>query len=173
MARIRKDLCADALVGSIRKSLGSTPHPRSRNSISMTDILMSGYAIFSLKYSSLLAFKKEYRTNEMPQPQSGNMKSLFGIETVPSDTYLREIIDEVDPALFRPVFKDLFAKVQRGNELNQYRYLDDKFLISIDGTGLFSSHEVHCDSCMASCECGVYFTNGLKDWSSARKASRR
>jgi hypothetical protein len=145
MAVLRKDLCADALVGSIRKSFSKIPDERNRRSISMPDILMSGYAIFSLKYPSLLAFDKE-RT--MEEPCSGNMHSLFGISQIPSDTYLREVIDEVDPSTFRPIFKNLFSVVQRGKVLRDFAYLDDHFLVSMDGTGLFSSNEVHCASCM-------------------------
>jgi len=145
MAKLRKDLCADALVGSLRGVFSKVGDWRSRSNISICDIVMSGYAVFSLKCSSLLAFEKTCR---MPDTEQGNMKSLFGVETVPSDTYMREVIDCIDPNEFRPAFKELFNRVQRGKELDQYRYIEDKYLISMDGTGLFSSHDVHCSSCM-------------------------
>lgn len=145
MERQRKDLCADALVAGIRKSFEKMSDMRKNFTISFADILMSGYAIFSLKYPSLLAFEKNFKTEETG---ALNMQSLFGVSQVPSDTYLRKIIDQVAPSEFRPAFKNLFRQLQRGKALEPYKFIDDHYLISIDGTGLFSSHEVHCESCM-------------------------
>ncbi|PJF37871.1 MAG: transposase, partial [Phototrophicales bacterium] len=130
-------LCADALIGGIRRSFEQIVDWRIKSRIPMSDIMMSGYAVFSLKYPSLLAFEKAGKT--MEEPARHNMKALFGIKHIPSDTYLREVIDEVDPDLFRCIFKDLFRVAQRGKVLKDYAYLDDHYLISIDGTGLFSS----------------------------------
>lgn len=44
--------------------------------------------------------------------QLKNLKTLFGVETVPSDAQMRVILDEVDPALLRPAFKDAFAALE-------------------------------------------------------------
>jgi hypothetical protein len=145
MAHLRKDLCADALISGVRKSFAEIKDWRRKPSIPLADVMMSGYAIFSLKYPSLLAFDKSYRLEE---PGRGNLRSLFGIEHIPSDTYLREVVDEIDPDRFRTVFKHLFSAVQRGKVLKDYEYLDGYYLASIDGTGLFSSNEVHCRCCM-------------------------
>ncbi len=145
MPKLRKDLCTDALISGISASFSKITDPRKHSKIAMHDILMSGYAVFSLKYPSLLSFEKGFR---MEEPCLSNMGSLFGIKQVPSDTYLREVIDRVSPSSFRPAFNSLFSRLQRGKALDSYRYLDDHYLISIDGTGLFSSHDVHCNSCM-------------------------
>lgn len=145
MPKLRKDLCADALTMGLRSSFSKIPDNRRSPSIPLSDILMSAYAVFSLKHPSLLAFEKSCR---MPEHERGNMRALFGVEQVPSDTSMREAIDEVDPSAFRSAFQDLFTRVQRGKALEQFRYLDGKYLISMDGTGLFSSNKVHCDSCM-------------------------
>ncbi|MEZ4743862.1 MAG: transposase [Bdellovibrionota bacterium] len=145
MPKLRKDLCADALINSLRNQFCKIKDERKAPSIPLTDILMSGYAVFSLKYASLLAFDKECRMSKI---ERANLKSLFGISSVPSDTYMREVIDLINPNDFRIAFKELFSKVQRGKELEQFKYIDNKYLISMDGTGLFSSHDVHCSSCM-------------------------
>ena len=34
-----------------------------------------------------------------------------------------------------------------GKALEKYRYLDGHYIISIDGTGQYSSEKVHCDCC--------------------------
>ena len=37
--------------------------------------------------------------------------------------------------------------MQRGKGLEGFSYLDGHYLLSIDGTGYFSSEQVHCDQC--------------------------
>ena len=47
--RIRKDLCADALVRTVKTEFESVPDGRrGKVGISMSDALMSGFALFSL-----------------------------------------------------------------------------------------------------------------------------
>ena len=58
---------------------------------------------------SLLAFE-ERRNDE-------NMRILFGIAHVPSDTHMREILDPVEPRQLRPLFNDVFRQLQRGKTL--------------------------------------------------------
>lgn len=111
--------------------------------ITITDCLMSGVAIFKLKYSSLLQFNKDYINGRVRH----NLKTLFKIEQPPSDTYMRERLDEVNPAELRKAFKAVFAKIQRGKELESFKFMDDHYLVSIDGTGFFSSPKIHCDNC--------------------------
>ena len=66
----------------------------------LTDTLMSAFAMFSLKDPSLLAF--DGRRLDDPD----NLKTIYGMTTIPCDTAMREILDPVDPDLIRPLFKD-------------------------------------------------------------------
>ncbi len=109
----------------------------------MSDCLMSGLALFSLKYPSLLKFDND-RADDIIQH---NLRSLYGIRNVPCDTYLRERLDQMPPRLLRKTFSTLFAQLQRGNELTPFQFMDDHYLLSVDGTGYFSSHQVHCEQC--------------------------
>ena len=86
--------------------------------ISMTDALMSAFGMFSLKNQTLLSFDS-FRSNEN---HLKNLKNLFGIEAVPSDTQMRVILDEVDPEQLRPAFKDVFASLQRGRFLSSLSF---------------------------------------------------
>jgi len=104
---------------------------------------MSGLAIFSLKYPSLLQFDQD-RSEDITRY---NLRSLYGIEQAPCDTYLRERLDEVNPKSLRKNYTHLLHLLQRGKGLEGFAYLDDHYLLSIDGTGYFSSAEIHCDQC--------------------------
>jgi hypothetical protein len=57
-----------------------------------------------------------YRSNSV---QAKNFTSLFGIQKLPSDTAMREILDEANPEELRVGFKDVFHELQRGNALEQ------------------------------------------------------
>jgi hypothetical protein len=139
--RVRKGLSADALYKLLRLRLETIPDDRGRKCpISLPDALMSAFALFALKDPSLLAF--EERRND------ANMRNLFGIARVPSDTHLREILDPLEPRQLRPLFDDVFRQLQRGKALEPFVFYKGCYLLSLDGTGYFSSASIHCDSCL-------------------------
>ena len=76
-----------------------------------------------------------------------NLKSLYAVGRAPSDTTLRERLDEVDPHGLRRAFKRVLAALQRGGGLEGFTCLGGHYLLSVDGTGYFSSSRVHCDHC--------------------------
>src|SRR5229473_3446656 len=137
----RKHLSADALFRLVRSGFARIPDYRSDDTeISLTDALMSAFAMFSLKSPSLLAFDQE-RTE-------GNLHTIYGIERAPCDTYMRERLDPVFPERLRPLFKSVFRQLQRGQALEPMTFLDGHYLLGLDGTGYFSSKTIHCASCL-------------------------
>jgi len=144
MGKLRKQLSASGLLGTARKSFDTIADPRRAGSpISLADALMSGVAVFSLKYASLLQYDRQRRD----PAEAHNLRTLYGVKRAPCDTQMRTIIDEVAPSSLRPVFKKVFTSLQRGKVLESYQYLDAYYLLSVDGTGLFSSNTVHCAQC--------------------------
>ena len=144
----RKQLSADGLIGIIRHEYGKIPDHRKdpeRADIRMLDAAMSGYATFSLKCPSLLNFQDRILSVE----EGENIKSLYGIETVSSDTRMRELLDPVDPKYIASPFNKIFAAAQRGKVLEPYLWkVNNSYLAPMDGTGYFSSTKVKCDSCL-------------------------
>ena len=138
--KARKHLSADALLGLLRTDFADIADHRSGDrDISLTDALMSAFAMFSLKSPSLLAFDKE-RTE-------GNVQRVYGMKRVPCDTRMREILDPVEPESLRPLFKHVFRSLQRGKALEEMVFVEDHYLLALDGTGYFSSQQIHCESC--------------------------
>ena len=140
---VRKSLCADALITDIYRCFQKIPDPKKLcdRGISFTDVLMSGLAVYGLKFPSLLKYDQNRQTIDR------NLLTLYHVNKPPSDTYMRERLDELDPLFMRPVFKKMFAKVQRGKCLEGFEFLDGYYLISLDGTGEFSSSNVCCPQC--------------------------
>ncbi len=104
---------------------------------------MSGLAMFGLKYPSLLQFEQ----SQSQEVVRHDLKSLYGVSQAPSDTCMRERLDEVDPGVFEAVYKRLSALLQRGKGLAGFEVLDGRHVLSVDGTGLFSSEKAHCTHC--------------------------
>jgi hypothetical protein len=139
----RKDLSADALFQRLRSHFGSLPDVRSGEvEIPLGDALMSAFAMFSLKDPSLLAF------DHLRRDPNDNFRTIYGINRVPSDSQMRALLDPVDPAILRPLFRDAFRRLQRGKLLERFVYLDGHYLLSLDGTTYFSSTKIHCPSCL-------------------------
>jgi hypothetical protein len=139
--RERKHLSADALFSLVRSGFAAIPDYRlSETEISLTNALMSAFALFSLKSPSLLAFDK-HRIE-------GNLGTIYAIDRVPCDTQMREILDPVSPESVRPLFRRVFGQLQRGKALESMLFLEDYYLLALDGTEYFSSKTIHCASCL-------------------------
>ncbi|HNB02566.1 MAG TPA: transposase [Nitrosomonas sp.] len=111
--------------------------------MSLQDCLLSGYALFSLKYPSLLQFDQHFREDII----RSNLKNIFLINEVPSDSQMRVRLDKEDPRQLRPVYKRLLAHCQRSNRLKLFEYDEGRYLVALDGTGYFYSDKVHCEQC--------------------------
>ena len=137
-----KSLSADSLFALMRSGFEQVPDQRAENvKIPLPDALMSGFAMFSLKDSSLLTFDERRTTDS-------NLQSIYGIEHAPSDTQMRTILDDVELPGIRPVFKGAIRRLERSKELDKFRFLGGSYLVSLDGTEHFRSNKIHCSSCL-------------------------
>ncbi len=140
---LRGALSAPGLLREVRKCFEGIPDPVRGRKRGLPDYLMSGLAVFGLKFSSLLQFDRGARDDGLIRE---NLKHLYGIGDAPCDTALRERLDEVEPLALRGAFKRLFAVLQRGKALEGFTWLGH-YLLSVDGTGYFSSSRVRCKRC--------------------------
>ena len=138
---VRKHLSADGLFSLLHTGFAAiADHRPGTPDISLADALMSAFAMFSLKSPSLLAFDRE-RTE-------GNLQRVYGIKRSPCDTAMREILDPLEPETLRPLFKHIFRALQRGKALEEMVFVEGHYLLALDGTGYFSSQQIHCASCL-------------------------
>ena len=133
----------------LRKLFGKIPDRRAKNSsITLVDAMTSLFAVFILKFPSLLKFEESRNEDEF----KSNLYSLFKVEKIPSDTQMRTIIDKVPHKVFFSLFKSLFSILQRGKLLKEFEYTRIRkqpyYLLAIDGTEYHSSKKVHCKKCM-------------------------
>lgn len=133
----------DQLVKKVESSFSLIQdHRKIKPEYSLKDCLMGGLAMFCLKDPSLLSFVNNYPARK------SNLEEVFKISKIPSDNGLRNILDPVRPDFLLPSFQSLMHEIDKNGLMNQYKYLKEHLLISIDATGQFSSNEISCPQCM-------------------------
>ena len=143
---IKKHLSFGSLRKKISGCLQSISEHRQREKIrhSIHDVFMSGFAMMFFQDPSILQFQKRLEEGI----HNNNLKTLFQVKSIPKDSQMKQVIDEVDSTELEPVFKEFFMALQRGKHLEQYRFLEGYYLTSMDGTGYFSSEEIRCRGCL-------------------------
>ncbi len=143
--REKKSLSVAGLLNIVREGFEQTARVLEKQSVE--NCLMSGLAVFMLKSPSLLAFD-EGRAEPIVQK---NLETLFQISNVPCDTYMREVLDEINPNEIRRSYLSVFHEIQRGKLLERYEFLDGGYLCLVDGSEIFYSEKIHCKSCCQKC----------------------
>ncbi len=138
-------LSGDSLFSAIRSDFENISDHRQSGKVKipLADALMSGFAMFSIKAYSLLQFDEEIKNEAV----GNNLRNIYKIKKFCSDTQMREIVDPMDPEALSPSYKTIFKILEHQNGLEQFKFLGSYFLLSMDGTGYFSSKKVHCDNC--------------------------
>lgn len=144
MPSFHEKLSIPSLLLLIRNYFSTLEDTRKKDvKISLVDAIMSAFAMFHMKYSSLLKFD-EGRNDEATKH---NLETLYNIKESPCDTYMREVIDPLAPIKFRPPFTLIINKLEEHGFLKDYKYLDGYYILSMDATGIFSSNKISCPDC--------------------------
>lgn len=139
---LRTKINYDDLVTILREAFQKIPDHRAANIVHrLPDILMSAFAIFSLKYPSILCFEQQ------SDIEKANLKKLFAIDKLCSDAQMRRVLDELSPQHIDQLCPLLFNKIKRSGTLASFRFLKRYYLCSIDGTRYFESRKIKCDNC--------------------------
>ena len=140
---LRDAISYDGQISQLRQQFEQIKDKRAANcSYSLPDLLMSVFAMFSLKYESLLDFEKQ------SDAIKSNLKTIFGIKDFSSDSCLRKVLDKIDWKVLRNLFKKQFEQLIELGIVKTYEYLGGYTLVSVDGVEHFSSKKVHCDCCL-------------------------
>jgi hypothetical protein len=132
---------------------------QSKVSISLHDALMSGLACMYFQDPSLLQFQKHLQDVQ----HKNNLQTLFGVQNIPKETQMRDIIDNVESSHFQDVFKKIHSQLQQNRLLEQYQLFPDLYLFPFDGTSYFSSEKVHCAQCLTKKHRTAFFVELLSE----------
>ena len=138
------NLTFDNLVKDLKDRLGLIKDHRCaiNTTQNLANILMSGFAVFSIKDSSLLKFVKALKN------RASNLGNIFHITQKLSDTNIRKVIDKVKPKELKKLFKPYMEKLDNGGVLADYEYIENRLLVPMDGTQYFVSKKISCKNCL-------------------------
>jgi hypothetical protein len=137
-----KRLKFQKMLGFLRQNLEGVPeHRTGRNTqYSIADAGLGAFSVFYMQSPSFLAHQRDMQRKE----GQNNAQSLFGVEWIPSDGQIRNLLDPVEAAQLREPFWEVYRYLDEGGFLNEYRGVGGTRLISLDGSQYFSSEEIHC-----------------------------
>lgn len=145
--QLKVTTCHDLIFEELKKF----KDPRPISIIPLESILMASFAVFALKCPSLLSFEKLFMGG-LTERRNENLKRLFRLEKVPSDTQLRDVLDLIDYKQYQIIFKKIFLYLQRSKSLELFEFIKinntPHYLIAVDGTGYFRSEKISCDNCL-------------------------
>jgi hypothetical protein len=143
-----KELSPNDLICTVQDSFGQVSDPRrSNSSISLVDSLMSAFAMFSLKYPSMLQLEQRSYT------ESSNIMEVYGLGRIPSDTQMRAILDRIPSNTLTDAFSDLLHRLPDLSERYSFKMGKGNgapcyHIVSVDGVEFFSSTSVCCPGCI-------------------------
>jgi hypothetical protein len=91
------------------------------------------------------------------------MKTLCGVEAVPHGDTLNNAFEQLDPDQMQEVVCSMVENLIRNKVLDRYRFLG-RFVIAVDGTGLWTFSERHCKHCLTATHGNqtIYYHNTLE-----------
>ena len=141
MAPTLNTLTLDSLLSSFRAAASALPDPRpgSNKRYSLTDAASCALAPFFLQDPSFLAFQRRMQDEEA----RSNCQSLFGIERIPTDNCIRNLLDGCPADACNPLFPACLDTLAEHGALAPFQRL----LIALDGIEFHNSYKIHCDRC--------------------------
>ena len=135
------------LISGLRQTCAGLPDKRrGKNSqYVMADIGMAAFSVFFMQSPSFLAHQRQLADRH--GHGRTNCETLFGMEQIPSDNHIRDMLDPVPPECFHQRFSDAIQVLEAGGGLTAFRRLGHHVLIAFDGTEYFRSAKLHCPRC--------------------------
>lgn len=149
-------LTFSGMTDSLTRAAESCPDNRKGKNLqfSFRTIVSGAFSVFFTQSPSFLS----HQTLMKQKHGISNAQTLFGMEHIPTDTHIRQVLDGVPPACFARVFDDCLAGLAQGKFLDDYRVRiggKNDLLIALDGTYFFSSDTIRCSQCGTKTKDGV------------------
>jgi hypothetical protein len=148
-----KSLTLEAIVKLLRTTFSAVVDGRVADQCRymLADTLMSGFVMMFFQHPSLLQFQRAMAKRR----QRCNLQTIFGVQELPSDTQMREILDGVEVESLREVLPQLWEKVRRAGwggrfttTLSSGQQQGTYYTIAVDGSEYFRSTQVQCPHCL-------------------------
>lgn len=117
--------------------------PSNNSKYTVEEALLSAISAFFMQSRSFLAHQRLMKS----QKGRDNAASLFGIERIPCDNQIRNLLDLVPASTVFGVFRSVYDGLSKTGHIQPYQCFDGELLLTLDGTEYFSSKKIHCSHC--------------------------
>ncbi len=144
--RPKKKLHFSALLAILQSSFEEIEDHRVQELIDypLPNFYKCAFALFYFQDKSLLEFQKQLYNKY----RQHNLNTVFKVNEIPKSTQLRDVIDKHSYESIIPVFKQYFSLLQRAKLLDQFKFFNNSYLITLDGSDYFSSNKIGCKKCL-------------------------
>ncbi len=144
-----KSLTLEAIVEILTEEFKKVPDKRRAKSVTweMHDVLMAGFAMMFFQNESLLEFQRRMKKKK----GQSNLETILGVKEIPSDTQMREILDEAATEPIRRLVGKLFEKIRQVGWAKRWVSEiegKDYYTIALDGSEYFHSLKIECEGCL-------------------------
>jgi hypothetical protein len=137
----------DALKGILHRRIEALPDhrkPGPNTRYRIQDAALGAFGIFFTQSPSFLDYQRHLQHTK----GHNNACTLFGVETIPSNNQIRNLLDPMLPSALDGVYLEVFEGLEQHGLLSSFRVLSDQLLLALDGTQYFSSNTLHCRNCL-------------------------
>jgi hypothetical protein len=135
-----------SLLEELKAVCGRFPDTRQgrAGNIAMADFGVSAFSMFFMQSESFLSHQRALEKGH----SRTNCQTLFGMEYIPTDNYIRDNLDPVDPGHLQPLFNRMEAQLEKPPLKQAFERLGGRTLIAWDGTEYFCSYKIKCPHCL-------------------------
>lgn len=109
----------------------------------IADAAIGAFAVFFMQSASFLAHQRDIKKRK----GRDNVSRLFGVEKIPSDAQIRNLLDPISPTAFHTDFDWIRDELEKSGHLSRFEGYDGTIAIAFDGVSFQSSEILHCDNC--------------------------
>lgn len=117
--------------------------PRKRKEYNLAEIVMAAVAMFLFKEGSRNTFNSDRRQETFIK----NYERIFGLRMPHMDT-VEDVLRMLQPDALEKLKASLVSGLIEKKVFHKFKFLGKRFIVAIDGTGLYSYDKKHCEQCL-------------------------
>lgn len=130
----------------LKRLTEAAPDPRAgrpNQSYRVGDGVLGAFGVFFTQSPSFLAYQRDMARRR----GRSNAHTLFGLEKIPSDNQIRNLVDPIPADHLDEGYAYLLNNLEKQGALAAYQVLGKRLLMGLDGSQFFSSTGLNCDQC--------------------------
>jgi hypothetical protein len=126
----------ESLLAVFRAVCAELPDARRSTDVdySMVDIGLSAFSLFFMQSESFLSHQRRLEQGH----GTSNCHTLFGMKNIPTDNFIRLMLDLVSPEALQPCFDQVIEQLRQRDGLQAFRRLGDRTLIALMARNIFA-----------------------------------